>query len=92
MRETYGISLISFREYFRFRLHIIKLDSSLIYLSKLKILIKKKNHTWTYMNATARRIDNLFVKSGIVFWHLPVITAQPPEAARGNAQSLRCFC
>ena len=50
-------------------------------------LKKKKNPTWTYMNTTARRIENLFQKSGIVFLHLPVITAQPPEAERGNAQS-----
>lgn len=40
------------------------------------------------MNAIAKRIDNLFVKSGIVFLRLPVIAARgPPEAARGNAQS-----
>lgn len=44
------------------------------------------------MNTTAPRIDNLFEKPGIVFWHFPVITARPPEAARGNAQSPLCFC
>lgn len=52
-----------------------------------KSSLKEKNPTWTYMNTTARRIENLFQKSGIVFLHLPVITAQPPEAEGGNAQS-----
>lgn len=54
----------------------------LIYHSKWKMLIKKERPARTYMNATAKRIDHLFKKSGIVFWHFSVITSQAPRGCQ----------
>lgn len=56
--------------------------AGLIYLSKLKMLIKKERPAQTYMNATAKRIDHLFKKSGIVFWHFSVITSRAPRGCQ----------